>query len=248
MIGIALYFLQNLLVFHPQKLPADYQYKFDIPFRQLDIPVNNKKNLSIVQFTVADSIRKGIVLYFHGNRQNINRYAKYAPAFTRHGYEVWMIDYPGFGKSTGKRTEKILYEDALLMYKMAQAKEPLENIIIYGKSLGTGIAAQLASVRGCKRLILETPYYSMSALARHYFFMYPTITRFDLPTYSYFKFIEAPISLFHGTSDKVIPYQQAKWLVAEKQGTELITIEKGGHNNLTEFPLFRQKLDSLLKH
>ncbi len=248
MIGIVLYFLQDKFIFHPKKLSADYKYQFDIPFQQIDLAVTNEKNLSIVQFTVPDSIRKGIVLYFHGNRQNINRYAKYAPGFTRNNYEVWMIDYPGYGKSTGKRSEQILYDDAALFYKMAHSKVPAEQIIIYGKSIGTGIAAQLASKKDCSRLILETPYYSMAALAKHYFFMYPVMSmaRYTLPTYQHFEYINAPITIFHGTRDRVIPYKQAKWLAGKKTGTELITLEKGRHNNLADFPLFQQKLDSLL--
>jgi uncharacterized protein len=248
-IGIGLFAFQEKFIFHPEKLPADYQYKFDIPFHQIDLPVSDNKNLSIVQFTVPDSIRKGIVLYFHGNRKNINRYAPNATNFTRNGYEVWMIDYPGYGKSTGKRTEQMLYDDALIFYKMAISRVSAEHILIYGKSLGTGIAAQLASVRDCKRLILETPYYSMDALAKHYFFMYPVMpmTKYAMPTYQHFEYINAPITIFHGTNDGVIPYKQAKRLVAKKAGTELITLEKGEHNNLTSFPLYQHKLDSLLK-
>lgn len=248
MIGVALFFLQDKFIFHPRKLPADYKYQFDIPFREIDLAVTGEKNLSIVQFTVPDSVRKGIVLYFHGNRTNINRYAKYAPGFTRNGYEVWMMDYPGYGKSTGRRTEQTLYDDALLLYKMAMSKVSVEQIILYGKSLGTGIAAQLASVRDCKRLILETPYYSMDALAKHYFFMYPVMpmSKYALPTHSHFEYIKAPITIFHGTKDRVIPYKQAKKLANKKPGTELITIEKGRHNDLADFPAFRHKLDSLL--
>jgi uncharacterized protein len=248
-IGIGLFIFQEKFIFHPEKLPADYQYKFDIPFRQIDLPVSDNKNLSIVQFTVPDSIRKGIVLYFHGNRKNINRYAPNATKFTRNGYEVWMMDYPGYGKSTGKRTEQVLYDDALIFYKMAISRVSAEHIVIYGKSLGTGIAAQLASVRDCKRLILETPYYSMDALASHYFFIYPVMpmTKYAMPTCQHFEYINAPIAIFHGTNDGVIPYRQAKRLVAKKSGTELITLEKGEHNNLTTFPLYHHKLDSLLK-
>lgn len=250
MLGAALYFLQDKLIFHPKKLPADYTYQFDIPFREIDLPVAEDKNMSIVQFTVPDSVRKGIVLYFHGNRSNINRYAKHATSFTRNNYEVWMVDYPGYGKSTGKRTEQGLYDDALLFYKLAISQVSAEHIIIYGKSLGTGIAAQLASVRDCKKLILETPYYSMDALAKHYFFIYPVmpLSRYALPTYKHFEFIKGSISIFHGTKDRVIPYKQGKRLAAHKTGVELITIEKGRHNNLAEFPLFQKKLDSLLTY
>lgn len=249
MIGVALFFLQDKFVFHPKKLPADYQYSFDIPFRQIDLPVTENKNLSVVQFTVPDSIRKGIVLYFHGNRMNINRYAPFAKNFTRNNYEVWMMDYPGFGKSTGKRNEAILYEDALLFYKIANSTMAADSIIIYGKSIGTGIAAYLASKRGCKKLILETPYYSMDALAKHYFFAYPVVpmTKYSLPTYQHFEYIKAPITIFHGTKDRVIPFKQAKKLSTLYQGTELITIEKGSHNNLNDYSLYHKKLDSLLQ-
>lgn len=247
--GAVLFAFQEKLIFHPQKLPVDYQYRFDLPFRQIDLPITDEKNLSIVQFTVPDSLRKGVVLYFHGNRKNINRYAPYASSFTRQGYEVWMMDYPGFGKSTGTRSEKILYEDALTLYRMAISRFPAEQIILYGKSLGTGIAAQLASVRDCRRLILETPYYSMDALARHYFFMYPVIplTKYALPTHEHFRYIKAPVTIFHGTRDQVIPFKHARWLKELKPGTELVRLDGGKHNNLPDFELFRSKLDSLLQ-
>lgn len=80
--------------------------------------------------------------------------------------------------------------------------------------------------------------------------MYPVMpmTKYALPTNKYFDYIKAPITIFHGTSDGVIPYKHAKRLVEKKPGTELITIEKGKHNNLAQFPLFQQKLDSLLAH
>ena len=249
-LGMALYFLQDLLIFRPQKLAENFKFQFDIPFQEVNLPVRENKNLNIIQFTVPDSICKGVVLYFHGNRRNVIRYARFASHFTRKGYEVWMMDYPGFGKSTGKRSEQALYDDALTLYKMAISKYAADSIILYGKSLGTGIAAQLASIRDCRRLILETPYYSMDALSRHYFFIYPVMpfSKYSIPTYKYFDFVRAPISIFHGTRDWVVPYKQAKQLKQVKEGIELITIEKGKHNNLADFPLYQQKLDSLLSN
>ena len=247
---MALYLFQDALLFHPQKLPADYKYQFHIPFNEINYPVTNEKNLSIVQFTVPDSVCKGVVLYFHGNRKNINRYAPYAINFTKNDYEVWMIDYPGFGKSTGERNEQALYDDAYRLYKMARTRFSADSIIIYGKSMGTGIASQLAASRNCKRLILETPYYSIDALAKHYFFMYPVrpMTKYAFPNYKYFEKITDPITIFHGTDDEIIPYRHSKKLMKKvtSQG-ELITIEKGKHNNLNDFEIFQRKLDSLLQ-
>jgi pimeloyl-ACP methyl ester carboxylesterase len=157
--GATLYFLQDKIMFRAEKLPADHKFSFPLPFKEINLAVTADKNLSVIQFTVPDSLCKGVVLYFHGNKKNIERYAPYASIFTRHNYEVWMMDYPGYGKSTGERTEEILYKDALTLYKMARGRFSKDSIILYGKSLGTGIASQLASVRNAKRLILETPYY-----------------------------------------------------------------------------------------
>lgn len=250
LLGVIFYFMQDMLIFRPKKLKEDYQYKFDIPFQQVDLAVTEKKNLSIVQFTVPDSIRKGIVLYFHGNHGNINRYAVHASSFTKNGYEVWMMDYPGFGKSTGKRSESILYADALLFYKMAISKEPIERIILYGRSLGSGIAAQLASIRGCRELVLETPYYSMDALAKHYFFIYPVklFGKYEIPTYRYLEDISAPVTIFHGTKDGIIPFAHTNRLKEKFPKINLVRIEKGRHNNLSTFRQYHEKLDSILKN
>lgn len=248
-IGAGLYFLQEKFLFHPQKLSPEHIYNFQVPFKEINLAINNEKNLSIIQFTVPDTVCKGVVLYFHGNRKNIERYAPSAVNFTRNKYEVWMIDYPGFGKSTGKRTEQILYDDAATLYKMARARFSKDSIIIYGKSIGTGIASQLASVKDCKRLILETPYYSIETMMGHYAFIYPIslMTKYHFPNHKYFKKIEVPVTLFHGTKDEIIPYIQSVKLVKENTLANLITIEKGKHNTLNDFPLFHRQLDSLLQ-
>ena len=250
-IGIALYYSQEYLLFHPKVLARDYRYQFNRPFTEVEIPFNKTDTLNMVQFFPADSMkRKGVVIYFHGNRENINRYERFVNNFTKHGYEVWIEDYPGFGKSVGDRTEQILYQQALQVYKMAVTKYKQDSIIIYGKSLGTGIAAYLASVTDCKQLILETPYYSIPDIFDCYTFIYPTsrMTRYKIPTNEYLPDVKAPITIFHGTNDWVIPYRCASKLKTVLKPTDqFITIENGTHRNLNGFPLFHQKLDSLLQ-
>ncbi|MEJ7589878.1 MAG: alpha/beta fold hydrolase, partial [Ferruginibacter sp.] len=173
--GIALFYLQQYFLFHPAPLARDYKYKFDMPFMEVEIPFNGTDTMNMVKFFPSDTTKKkGVVLYFHGNRGNINRYKRFVGNFTRHGYEVWMTDYPGFGKSVGERNERILYQQAEQVYKMALTKFQEDSIIIYGKSFGTGIASYLASVKDCNQLILETPYYSIPDLFNCYTFIYPT--------------------------------------------------------------------------
>ena len=247
-IGIALYYLQEKFLFHPTSLPFGYKYAFSDSFKEINIDINKNDVLNLVEFYPRDSIKKGMVLYLHGNRENINHYAAFASNFTRHGFEVLMPDYPGFGKTTGELTEKKLYELAELSYKLAHSKYSADSIIIYGKSLGTGLAAQLASRVDCKRLILETPYFSIPDLFSVYAPIYPTRTmaHFKIPTYEYLAKVNAPVTIFHGTNDGVISYSHASKLKnVLKKGDEFVTIEKGTHNNLNEFAEFHRSLDSL---
>ena len=246
--GLVLYFAQGLILFHPQPLGRNYHFKFEQPFEELNIPYG-KNNLSIVKFQ-PDEKRNGIVLFYHGNMENVEHYKTYPSIFLKNNQEIWMIDYPGFGKSTGKRTEKIMDDEALLMYDMALKQTSSDSIIIYGKSIGTGVATFIASKRNCKRLILETPYYSIHSLATHYFPIYPVnwMIKYSFPINQYLKGVKSPITIFHGTKDEVIPYDHSMQLKEENKNIQLITIEHGTHNNLTSFRQYQTTLDSVLQH
>lgn len=250
-IGFTLYYFQERFLFHAEALPADYTFQFDVPFKEVSIAINSHDTLSLVQFLPTDTaVKKGIVIYFHGNRGNINNYAKYAALFTRDGYEVWMPDYPGFGKSTGVITEKLILSEATEVYKLAHSRFAEDSIIVYGKSLGTGPACYIAATQSCKRLILETPYYSIPSLFGSYAPIYPAewMSRFKFSNGAWLKKVKAPVTIFHGTSDRVIFYRNASRLRKElKPGDEFITIEDGGHNNLADFPQFTETLRALLK-
>ena len=248
-IGIALYHLQEKLLFHPELLPKDFQFKFGIPFKEVNIAMNKTDTLNLIQFFPRDSAPKGIVLYFHGNKGNVIRFAKYAANFTKNGFEVWMPDYPTYGKTTGKLTEENMYAQAKEVYKLAHSKFSADSIFVYGRSLGSGVAAYISAKEDCAGLILETPYYSIPDLFSSYAPIYPTnrMSHFKFPVGEYLKEVKAPITIFHGTSDQTIPYREAKKLKKVlKRGDEFITIENGTHNNLNDFPLFYEKLDSAL--
>jgi uncharacterized protein len=247
-IGLALYYLQDKILFHPKPLGRNENYNFNLPHKEVNIPFNATSNLNLIQFTTADTPR-GVVLYFHGNRRNISHYARFVPEFTRNGYEVWMMDYPGFGKSTGEFSEERIYAWSLLLYNLSRNRFSPDSIIIFGKSMGTGIAAQLASVRDTRRLILETPYYSFPSIIGQYAPLYPVnrIIHFKIPTYQYLRDVTAPITIFQGTADGVIWHSNAIELKPFlKPGDEFISIKGGSHNNLHKYTLFQEKLDSVL--
>ena len=251
LIGIALYYLQDYILFHPVQINPKESYNFTIPHKEITIPYSTNSTINIVQFLVPDSTAKGVVLYFHGNKKNISWYSKFSPFFTKNGYEVWMIDYPGFGKSTGTFSEQRLYDWALTLYKLARARFSPDSIIIYGKSMGTGIAAQLAGIRDCRHLILETPYYSMPSIIDNYLPIYPVnkMIHYKFPTWKYLQNVTAPVTIIHGTNDWIISYRNAKRLKRFlKLNDAFITVKEGSHNDLYQFPLVLKTLDSLLSN
>jgi pimeloyl-ACP methyl ester carboxylesterase len=252
--GIVLYHTQDYFLWHPSAIPASTVYQFGgQPHTELNIPFDKVTNLNLVEFRAVDrptdSPAKGVVLFFHGNRGDVAHYSGRAADFTRNGYEVWIWDYPGFGKSTGEFTEQKLYDYALQLYKLARSRWPPTKIILYGGSMGTGIAAELADIRDCRMLILESPYYCLESLAYRYLPVYPwgRMLHYHFPIYSHLRKVTAPVIIFHGTADRTIPYSNASRLKPLlKQGDEFITIDGAGHNDLHDFPLFREKLDSVL--
>ncbi len=249
-IGIALFYLQDKFLFHPQKLSPSYQYKFKGRFEELNIAFNETDTMSIIKFLPDNIPVKGAVIYYHGNMKNIEHYATFADPFLKLGYEVWMEDYPGFGKSTGVITEEKLYEQAIQVKKMVDAKFNSDSIIIYGKSLGTGIAANVASRTNARLIVLETPYYSIPSLFCSYAFMYPNemMSNYKLPTGKFLKDVKYPIVILHGSNDNVIPYRCAAQLKRELKNTDkFITVDGASHNNLNSTKIYFNTIDSLLR-
>lgn len=249
-VGILLFYLQDKFLFHPKKLAADYQFKFDGHFEEINLPFNDLDTMNLVKFFPAKLPVRGVVIYYHGNMENIEHYGAFAKAFTKNGYEVWMEDYPGFGKSTGEITEKKLYDQAFEVKRLADAKFGTDSIIIYGKSLGTGIAANVASRVKAKMLILETPYYSIPSLFSSYAFMYPNsmMSNYKIPTHHFLEEVPYPVIILHGTNDGVIPLRCAKKLTAVLKNTDkFIVVEGATHKDINAKPIYYSTIDSLLR-
>jgi uncharacterized protein len=244
----ALQMFQKKLIFHPVALAADYKFDFAIPFDEIRIPVKNDEVLSAVLFKATAS--KGIVIYFHGNGGNITNYASRMPDFTKQGYDVLMMDYPTYGKTTGSLTESKMYADGLLMYEMARKRFPADSIIIYGRSLGSAVATQLAGIRDCRRLVLESPFYSMTDMAMRFVPIYPygLMLEYKFPTNEYIKKVTAPVTIIHGTADRTVSIASGRKLEKLfKPGDKFIAIEGADHNNMNNYTRFHQALANALQ-
>ncbi len=201
-----------------------------------------------LHFKVPNS--RGVIFYLKGNSKSIKGWGKFAKDFVSKGYDFFMIDYRGFGKSSGRRTETTLFNDAQTVYKWLQNHyEEEEEIILYGRSMGSGIAARVASWNNPKFLILDSPYFSFLYQVRRFGFILPLnfLLKYQIRTDQFIKKITCPVFIIHGDKDRLIPDNQSKKLVElDPKKITLHTIHKAGHNDLPEFPEYHEALYNAL--
>ncbi|WP_026210080.1 alpha/beta hydrolase [Flexithrix dorotheae] len=240
------YFLiQDRIIFLPEKLAPDFKYTFNFPFEELHLESNEGAVINVLHAKTNQP--KGVILYFHGNAGSLERWGELIEDFLPFGYDVFMPDYRTYGKSTGKLTEENLHLDAKMCYEYLSQK--YDNIIIYGRSLGSGLACKLASEVKSKLVVLETPYYNIHDVAQYYTPFLPSklLLKFRFRNDIYLEKISVPVYIFHGTSDKIIPYTSAVKLSHKlRENGEFVTIPGGKHNNLAEFEQFNRKLQEIL--
>ncbi len=242
-----LYLTQERLIFFPEVLAPDFEYNFPHHFEEITWQVDGA-TINALHFK-ADNPR-GAILYFRGNAGSLRSWGAIAADFIKHGYDVLIPDYRGYGKSTSKITnERMLHEDALFAYTYLQQHYPENQIIVYGRSLGTGLAVRLAASKKPRMLILETPYFSVKDIARRQFPFIPgLLLKYPLSTDLWISDVSCPIYLFHGTRDEFIPYNSSVQLLPLiKTEHELFTIQGGGHNNLGDFTQYHENLECILR-
>ncbi|MFD1615017.1 alpha/beta hydrolase [Gelatiniphilus marinus] len=242
-----LYFLQEKMLFFPTVLEQGYQYRFSKPFEELFLKTDNDAVINAIHFKAENP--KGVILYFHGNAGNLSRWGLVTEYFVEKQYDVLIMDYRTYGKSTGKLSEKALYTDAQFCYDYLKAHYPENGITLYGRSLGTGIAAYLAFKNKPKQLVLETPYYSITDVAKTRFPMLPveTLLKYKLPTHQYLEGVSCPITIFHGTQDRVVPMDSAKKLLnLNMENLNFVTIDGGNHGDLINYDLYHREIKKIL--
>jgi fermentation-respiration switch protein FrsA (DUF1100 family) len=248
MIASSLYFFQEKLIFFPTPLAQDYTFEFAYPFEELFLESDDGAIINAVHFKNQNP--NGVIIYFHGNAGDLSRWGKVTEFFVEKNYDVFVMDYRTYGKSTGKISEQALYSDAQMCYDFLLKQYEASEIIIYGRSLGTGIATHLASKNNAKQLILETPFYSLADVAKHRFPLFPVkkLLKYDFLSYKYIQGVNCPVTIFHGTDDNVIPYNSGEKLfnsITQKEKV-FFTIENGAHNNLVEFESYHKAIQQIL--
>ncbi len=248
LILIFVYYFQERFIFHPEKLSKNFQFKYkNQEVEEYNIQIKDGVEINGLHFKSKNP--KGVIYYLKGNSRSIKGWGKFAVDFTNNGWDVIMIDYRGFGKSTGKRTIKGMHADVQRVYDEIKKNVDEKYIVIYGRSLGTGFATKLASMNKPRLLILVCPYYSILKSIQRYIPLRSLsfVLRYPMPTFKWLKYVTCPIKIIHGTSDKTIPFSSSLKLSKIKPKlTRLYPVIDGGHKNIHNFESYHRAIKEIL--
>lgn len=225
--------LQRQLMYHPDTVRVDPGVfgLTDIEEIVLKTPDQNE----VLAWWGQPNPGKPTLLYFHGNAGSLVTRGERLKAYHDAGYGIFMMTYRGYSGSTGKPSERANVADAKLAYDWLIGKGVSANdIVIYGESLGTGVATQVAAAKPVGGVILDAPYTTMVDVAEiHY--PYLPARWFMTDRYSsrrYIGLINAPLLIVHGAQDGVIPATMGRQLFEmAKQPKQFALIEGAGHND-----------------
>lgn len=242
-----IYFFQEKLIFFPEKLDEDFKFRFYQNFEEISIKTPDNVLLNGLLFKADSS--KGVIFYLHGNAGSLNSWGEVAPTYTGLEYDVFMVDYRGYGKSEGKiYSEKQMYQDTQTAYNKLKTIYDESKIIILGYSIGTGPATKIASANHPKLLILQAPFYSLTDMMKHYYPIIPTfLLKYKFETNKFIKECTMPVVIFHGDCDEVIYYNSSiKLKKLIKETDTLITLHGEGHNGMSNNRQYITELQKIL--
>ena len=233
-----LFFFQAKLIFVPGILPSDHVFRFPYPFEERWLEGERGPRLNTLYFEAADA--RGTILLLHGNAGDLSSWGFVAGELAKRlAYNVWVIDYPGYGKSEGDvPSEDGLYRAVDRLYGAAlKAEQGRESrLIVFGRSIGSGLAAKLASVHRPGGLVLESPYFSFASLVAEKLPWVPRfLVRYPLRSDLLAPSVTGPVLVLHGERDEIIPVDHGKRLSALFPDGAFVSIASGRHNDLSEF-------------
>lgn len=245
---LGMYTLQESIIFHPRRLSADHTFKFEQPFEEISIPSFDGKKLSGLLLK-CDSAR-GLVFYLHGNAGTLDTWGTIGKNYAALGYDVFVMDYRGFGKSEGDIDgEDQFFNDVHAAYTEMKKRYAEDKIVVIGYSIGTASAAMLAARYSPKMLILQAPYYSLTDMMhQQYAFLPDFLLKYKFETFRFIEKVKAPVMIFHGDADEIIYYGASLKLKKHlKAGDRLITLAGAGHLGINDNEIYQQELKQILR-
>ena len=240
----ALWWGQEGLLFHPQPLPQSHRFTLgaDVHETWVDVPGARLHALHL-RLPSPD----GVVFFLHGNAGNLQNWFK-ADLYRQANFDLFMIDYRGFGKSSGRiQSQAQLEADVMAAWQQVAPQYAGTKQVIYGRSLGSGLAAGLAAQVQPALTVLVSPYKSMVALAgEHYPWVPAVLLRYPLRTDVALAQVGGPVLLAHGARDALIPPDHSRALAHVAPQARLLILADADHDNIHQSPAYRAALRAVL--
>jgi uncharacterized protein len=230
----ALFVFQRALIYYPQPRAVGAAETL------LTLPVDDAQ----VRVSVRSHKGPRAMLYFGGNAEDVSRSLPgFAEAFP--DYALYFMHYRGYGDSSGSPSEEAIARDAMTLFDKVYADHP--QIVVVGRSLGSGVAVRLASSRPATRLLLITPYNSLEELAARQFRWFPVqwLLQDKFESWRYASHITVPTRLIAAEHDEVIPGASTQRLLSHfAEGVASMQVIKGaGHNTISDSPEYFKALE-----
>lgn len=228
------YLFQARLVFYPEigreiaATPQAYGLKFEA------VALQTTDGETLQAWWVPADDARGTVLFFHGNAGNISHRLDYLQMFNRMRFSTFIVDYRGYGRSTGTPSVQGTYRDAEAAWEYLRAARSLkaQDVVVAGESLGGAVASWLAVKIAPRALVLLSTFTSATDLGAQIYWFLPVrlLSRLDYDSARNLRQINAPVFIAHSRDDDVIPFSNG-WKLYELAGEPKVFLEmRGGHN------------------
>lgn len=243
-------YLQEKFIFLSEELSQDHQFNFKTRFKELFLKADDGAVLHGIHFIQEDS--KGIILYFHGNKASVEHWGHWGEQMASdYQHDVVVMDYRGYGKSKGVRSFEKMLADSSLFYTYCQQFFTEDKIILFGRSLGGAFASHTALDTKPKKIILESTFTDILAIAQTQFWWLPVriLLKYPFQNINNIQLITHETHIIHGTNDSLVKYEHGRELYKLSKSTEkeMYSVEGAGHNDLTDYKDYFQALDDILK-
>lgn len=245
LLAAAIWWGQEHLLFKPEVLAPTHRFALDADVHETWIDVPGAR-LNALHLRLPQP--KGVVFFLHGNAGSLQSWFVAAEFYRRANFDLFMFDYRGYGKSSG-RIESQAQLEADVRAAWATVAPRYEGLrrVVYGRSLGSGLAAALAAEVQPELTVLVSPFENMAAVASlHYPWLPMALLRYPLRTDAVLPRIRGPVWIAHGEHDRLIPYQQAEHLKALSPQVQLLRVPGVGHNDIQRSEVYLQGLREVL--
>jgi pimeloyl-ACP methyl ester carboxylesterase len=243
---LIIWWQQERLIFLPQPLAADHRFALgdNVHESWVDVPGARLHALHL-----RNAAPRGIVFYLHGNAGNLDGWFVDADFYRRLNLDLFMLDYRGYGKSSGRIASQAQLEaDVRAAWDSVAPRYAGLRRIVLGRSLGSALAAGLAAQLQPELTVLISPYDSMASMARTHYPWVPTrLLRYPLRTDEALARVRSPVLLVHGERDEVIDAAHSERLLGAAPHAQYVVIAGAGHNDLQQFPAYFEALAARLR-